>query len=222
MSKLITVEQKVYIAEVTVWTHWRSWLCHYLATVWLISSHRYVWSVICLKKHPSAEKAVLSIHQFGEVTVLQKICCWDIWNMTQHLALIKQTRIIAGYDHLCAPMSRFTGSRTWFLRKSFASLPLLFLACVSPSLSLLYLPSEGLVFSVSLLRGIPRGWLTENTSYWTTQTGPQANSNSVQTHTQQQTHSQLQRVCTQFASVILWVTKWNNGDGHASEKVQWR
>lgn len=93
-----------------------------------------------------------------------------------------------------------------------------------PPLSLSSLPTlwGSRLFRFTPLQGIPRGWLTENTSYWTTQTGPQANGNSAHTHThaQQQTHTGTCSGCTEFASVILWVTERSSGDGRGIWKVE--
>lgn len=100
---------------------------------------------------------------------------------------------------------------------SASSLPLLFHSLFSPS-SLW----GSCLFRFTPLQGIPHGWLTENTSYCTTQTGLEANSNSgrTHTHTQQQTHICTCSGCTEFASVILWVMKWSCGDGCGFWKVE--
>lgn len=91
-----------------------------------------------------------------------------------------------------------------------------------PPCSLFPVPtlSGSCLFRFIPLQGIPHGWLTENTSYWTTQTGPQASSNSAHKCTQQQTHTCTCSGCTEFASVILWVTKWSSGDGRGIWKAE--
>lgn len=120
----------------------------------------------------------------------------------------------AGYDHFYA--HRVT-SRTSKEGMSFSASPLHLLFLPALSLPTLW---GSCLFRFTPLQGIPRGWLTENTSYWTTQTGPQASSDSAHTCTQQQTHTCTCSGCTEFASVILWVTKWSSGDGGGIWKVE--
>lgn len=112
-------------------------------------------------------------------------------------------------------MSQYTRSQAGFLRK-----PCLPSSSPLPPLFLFPLPTlwGSCLFRFTPPQGIPCGWLTENTSYWTTQTGPRANSSSARTRTQQQTHTCAG--CAQFASVILWVTEWSSGAGRGIWKVE--
>ena len=110
------------------------------------------------------------------------------------------------------------------LSLSASPLPLLFLPSPSP----LSLPSEGLVCSVSLLyresladdslKTLPteqRKQARRLTAIVRTHTHARKH-----THTHQQTHTGTCSGCTEFASVILWVTERSGGDGRGIWKVE--
>lgn len=103
---------------------------------------------------------------------------------------------------------------------SASPLPLLFLPSPSPP----SLPSEGLVCSVSLL--YRESLADDSLKTLPTEQRKQARRltaivrTHTHTHAQQQTHTGTCSGCTEFASVILWVTERSSGDGRGIWKVE--
>lgn len=104
-------------------------------------------------------------------------------------------------------MPQYTRSQAGFLRKP----RLLCLPSSSPPPTLW----GSCLFRFTPPQGIPRGWLTENTSYWTTQTGPQATCDGACPRTQQQTQTHTQWMHTVCISspvgdeVEQWGRTWH-------------
>lgn len=96
-----------------------------------------------------------------------------------------------------------------------------FSASPLPLLSL-YLPSEGLVFSVSPL--YRESLMDDSLKTLPTEQRKQARRLAAMVHThtrtQQQTHTGTCSGWTEFASVILWVTKWSSGEGRGIWEVE--
>lgn len=156
-----------------------------------------------------------------KVTSVYKIFFWDPKKLILCFhSLNKSEHQVRIWSYLCSDISVRKVTR-WISKEALFSSasPLPLLSHCSPS-SLW----GSCLFRFAPLQGIPRGWLTENTSYCTTQTGLEANSNSGDTHThtyrQQQTYTRTWSGCREFASVILWVMKWCGGDGCGFWKVE--
>lgn len=114
----------------------------------------------------------------------------------------------AGYAHIFALISKYMRSRPGFCRKPCLFLRLLFLSpsSLSSLLSFPFHPSTG-----------NPSWMTHYKHFLLKNANRPAGEQLqwAHTYTTTNTHKYMQWVCVaEFASVILWVTKWSSGDGH--------
>lgn len=166
-------------------------LCHYLFAVWLICSLCHVWAAINKK----------SCWQENLDSLIQ---LWNDLKFNHNHKSRTNTQNLYDQAGLRTPTLKLgKGKKRCFSTQGHIQVHFAAPAhCTRPHSFALFCLWPTLAGSLPFFRGtpakgIPRGWLTQNTSCWAAQTGPQASGNDTHARAHAHTHAGA------FASMVI-------------------